>query len=265
MGDDLQLVEQRHAWLLERVTTQRRVMTAEAAAQLDVSVDTIRRDLRHLHDRGLVKRVHGGAIPVARLPNSFAGRTQESSESTAALAARIVERFRPGHVIGLDGGTTCVEIAAMIPATLEVTVITNNPAAAVALGGHENTSVILLGGQLDLTWMATVGADAVDAWRNYRLDIGVLGLCGLDSETGATTYSASEVATKRALIESSTDVVVPVTNTKIGVRAPYVIGGLDALDIVITDAALPLDLAQAFAGDRHSVVIADDQSRTAGS
>lgn len=242
---ELQLVEQRKAWLVEAVETHRRITTTEAASQLDVSVDTIRRDLRQLHDQGLVRRVHGGAVPIARLPNSFAERSADQTQQAATLAAEVVKQFMPGQVIGLDGGTTCVDIATQIPSSLAVTIVTNNPAAAVALAGHPNATVILLGGNLDLTWMTTTGADTVDAWRHYRLDVGVLGLCGLNAEAGATTNSANEVATKRALIASSAKVVVPVHQDKVGVCAPYVIGELDDVDVVITTAMLHSELERA--------------------
>lgn len=221
-----------------------------------MSVDTIRRDLRHLHDRGLVRRVHGGAVPIARLPDSFSERAAQPSSSTSRLAAGIVERLTPRQLIGLDGGTTCVEIASMIPSSLAVTVVTNNPAAAVALSGHPNATAILLGGHLDLTWMATTGADTVDAWRNYRLDIGVLGVCGIERDAGVTTNSPNEVATKRALIAASTDVIVPVLHDKVGVRASYVIAGFDELDIVMTDVALPDDLDEAITTQGNHVVVA---------
>lgn len=240
-----ELVQQRQAWLLDKVANERRVTTNEAAAQLDVSVDTVRRDLRLLHEQGLLRRVHGGAVPVARLPDSFTGRSADPAAGSSALSARIVERFKPGQVVGLDGGSTCVAIAAMIPSTLSVTIITNNPAAAVALGDHASATVILLGGTLDLTWMTATGADTVDAWRNYRLDIGVLGVCGLDAEGGLTTNSGNEVATKRALIAASTDVIVPVHPDKVGVCAPYVVADLDSADVIVTTAPLPENLARA--------------------
>lgn len=255
MEQDMQLVEQRQEWLLERLESQRRVMTTDVAAELDVSVDTIRRDLRSLHDRGFVRRVHGGAVPIARLPNSFTARSREASWHTSTLAAAVVKRFRPGDVIGLDGGTTCVDIAAQIPATLSITIITNNPAAAVSLADHPHAKVILLGGDLDLTWMTTTGADTVDSWRNYRLDIGVLGICGIDSEAGMTTNSANEVATKRALISSSSDVIVPVHHDKVGVRGSYVVADLDALDIVISTSTLTEDLQRTLSSSGREVTV----------
>lgn len=217
-------------------------MTNEAANQLDVSVDTIRRDLRTLHDKGLLRRVHGGAVPAGRLPESFTGRTDHDGATPSRLAAEVVDRFRPGQVIGLDAGSTSVEIAALIPPTMAVTVVTNNPAAAVVLADHPGVTVMLLGGTVDLTWMAVVGPDAVDGWRNYHLDLGVVGVCGFDPDTGATTNSPSEVGTKRALIEASAEVVIPVRSEKLGTVAPFVVAESSAADTLVVEAGTDDDL-----------------------
>ncbi|MEM9746037.1 MAG: DeoR family transcriptional regulator [Actinomycetota bacterium] len=90
-----ELVADRHEWLLARLTERRRVTTNDAAADLGVSVDTVRRDLRLLHDRGLVRRVHGGAVPVSPLSSSFAGRALDDSPERTHLAAAILDRLRP--------------------------------------------------------------------------------------------------------------------------------------------------------------------------
>jgi DeoR/GlpR family transcriptional regulator of sugar metabolism len=256
MTSEMELVEQRQAWLLDRLANDRRVTTNDAAADVGVSVDTIRRDLRQLHDQGLLRRVHGGAVPVSRLASSFIGRTADPTTSGIALAAEIVGRFVPGQVIGLDGGSTCVDIATMVPASLAVTIVTNNPAAAVALVDHPRATAILLGGHLDLTWMVTTGADTVDSWRNYRLDVGVVGLCGLDADIGATTNSANEVTTKRALIQASSQVIIPVQHDKVGVCAPYVVTDLGSIDVVVTDAELPDKLSQACTANNTKIIVA---------
>lgn len=240
---DPELVDERQTWLLERVEAERRVTTTDAAVELGVSVDTVRRDLRLLNARGLLRRVHGGAVPVSRRPNSFAGRVDEESEETTRLAAAIVERFRPGQVIGLDGGSTCAAVAAMIPSSLAVTIVTNSPAAALALTQHPSAKAILLGGHLDLTWMTTTGAETVDGWRHHRLDLGVLGVCGLDADS-VSTNSSNEVATKRAIIDAAADVVVPVHADKVGVQAPFVVADLAALDTLVAVEPLPDDIAR---------------------
>ena len=238
--ESVELVEDRHRWLLERVAERRQVTTNDAAAALAVSVDTIRRDLRLLHDNGLLRRVHGGAVPTSALPDSFTGRSTDHSPGRTALAAAVVDRLRSGEVIGLDAGSTNVEVAKQIPQTLEITIITNSPAAATALADHRSVSVVLLGGNVDLRWMATTGPETVDGWRGYRLDLAVLGACAFDPSTGAATRSQHEVATKRAMITAAAETVLPIQSEKLGISAPFhVVNTKDIGSLLVEPSADP--------------------------
>ena len=236
---DVELAETRHQWLLQKLRVDRRIATTAAADALGVSVDTVRRDLRALADRGLLRRVHGGAVPVSPLGSSFAERQAESAPARARLAEAVAARFRSGQIVGLDAGTTTTAIAGRIPIGLELTVITNNPMVPPALVEHRGVEVVLLGGEVDLTWMATVGPDAVDAWRRHRVDVGVVGVCGFDPDSGLSTRSRAEVATKRALVEAAAEVVVPVEADKLGVEAPYLVAGVDSADVLVIDDPEP--------------------------
>jgi DeoR/GlpR family transcriptional regulator of sugar metabolism len=224
-SEDVDLVDDRHRWLLEQLAEQRRITTNAAADELGVSVDTVRRDLRALHDRGLLRRVHGGAVQLSPLSPSFSGRANDHSPERARLANAVAESFQAGQVIGLDAGTTTTAIAAAIPQSLEVTIVTNNPAAAIALGDHRSASVILLGGDVDLRWMATTGAATVDAIRSYQFDLAVIGACSYDLTVGATTRSQYEVETKRAMITAAAETLIPLESTKLGTVAPFRIAG----------------------------------------
>jgi DeoR/GlpR family transcriptional regulator of sugar metabolism len=233
------LVATRHDWLLERVASQQRVGTNSAAEELGVSVDTIRRDLRHLHDSGLIRRVHGGAVRLSPLSPSFTGRASDPSAERVRLADAIISRLRPGQVIGLDAGTTTTEIASRLPRSLHITIVTNNPAAAVGLADHPYASVILVGGDVDLRWMATTGATAVDAIRDHQLDLSIVGVCSYDPDAGATTRSHLEVATKRALIEAAAETLVPVESGKLGTTAPFRITDATDLEVLAVAEAEP--------------------------
>ncbi len=232
-----ELVEDRQRLLLEQLAQDRRITTNRAAEQLGVSVDTVRRDLRLLHDRGLLRRVHGGAIPLSSLPDSFSGRSAEPSSTRLALATAVVERFRSGDVIGLDAGSTNVEVASQIPQTLEITVITNSPATATVLADHRSVNLILLGGTVDLRWMASTGPETVDGWRNYHLDLAILGACGFDAASGASTRSPNEVFTKRALVEAAATTVLPLQVEKLGDQAPFHVVDTGDLDQLILESS----------------------------
>ena len=233
---EMTLVDDRQQWILEQLGERGRVVTNDIAAELGTSLDTVRRDLRALHEQGKLRRVHGGAMPTSSLSASFSERSTETSMSRTNLARAVVERLRPGSLIGLDAGSTNVEIARQIPQTLDLTIVTNGPAVAVALGEHRSAKVILLGGALDLTWMASTGSETVDAWRNYQLDLAVLGVCGFDVERGASTASQHEVGTKRALIGAAASTIVPVQAEKLGTAASFHVAEVTAIDtMIVTD------------------------------
>ena len=237
--ESLTLVDDRQQWILEQLAEQGRVMTNEVADELGTSVDTVRRDLRALHDQGKLRRVHGGALPASPLPTSFAERTAQPSPSRTNLAGAVVERLRPGSLVGLDAGSTNVEIARQIPQTLDITIVTNGPAVALALGEHRSANVILLGGELDLTWMATTGSETVDAWRNYQLDLAVVGVCGFDIDKGMSTRSQHEVATKRALIGAAAETIVPLQAEKLGTVASFHVAPASAVDTMVVSGEVP--------------------------
>jgi DeoR/GlpR family transcriptional regulator of sugar metabolism len=149
----------------------------------------------------------------------------------------VAARFRSGEVIGLDAGSTNVEVARQIPQTLEITIVTNNPAAATALADHRSVSVILLGGNVDLRWMATTGAETVDGWRSYRLDLAVLGACAFDPTAGASTRSQHEVATKRAMIAAAAETVLPISTEKLGTSAPFHVVDTDDVHALFVESS----------------------------
>lgn len=235
VADHFELVDDRHEHLLNDLRKHRTITTNTAAEELGVSVDTIRRDLRLLHDRGLLRRVHGGAVQLSPLSPSFTGRVSDDSAERSKLADAVVRRFQAGQVIGLDAGTTTTEIAARIPQSLEITIVTNNPAAAIALADHQSAHVVLLGGDVDLRWMATTGPTTVDAIRGYHLDLAVVGACSFDHTAGATTRSQHEVATKRALLTAAAETLMPLETSKLSTIAPFRIADATEVGIVVVE------------------------------
>lgn len=234
----IELVAARHEWLLRRLEEQQRISTNAAAQDLGVSVDTIRRDLRALHDRGALQRVHGGAVRTAGLASSFSGRKDEPSGERSRLAAGVVDRLQHGQVVGLDAGTTSTEICSLIPPHLAITIVTNNPAAALALADHPSASVLLLGGEVDLNWMAVTGPTAVEAIGETNLDLAVVGVCSFGPEAGATTRSRSEVSTKRAFVAAAAHTIVPVESEKLGTVAPFRVAGASEVEVLVVEEAL---------------------------
>jgi DeoR/GlpR family transcriptional regulator of sugar metabolism len=230
------LPEERRRAILERLATEGRVFAADLCRILRVSEDTVRRDLRDLDEAGLLRRVHGGALPRAQAPLGYTARTQVQQSAKQALAKVAAELVRPGQVLFIDGGTTTLEVARSLPRELRATVVTVSPPVAMALAEHPGLEVRLVGGRLHPQAMTTVGAETVEALRQVRADLCLLGVCSLHSEAGITTSHAEEAATKRTMIQSAAETVAVVTADKLGTLSPFVVAPAERLSTVVTEA-----------------------------
>ena len=231
------LAEERRQEILERLRSDGKVVAAELCFSLAVSPDTVRRDLRELGEAGLLRRVHGGALPAAVGAQTYAARREHATDAKAAIAEATSRLLRSGQVILLDSGTTTLEVARHLPPELEATVITNSPPIAVALAQHERVEVVVLGGTLKKDAKALVGAPTLDALHSLRPDVLVLGVCSLHPEIGITVLDLDESYVKRAMIANAAEVVAVSSAEKLGSAAPYVIAPIDELTYLVTDAA----------------------------
>jgi DeoR/GlpR family transcriptional regulator of sugar metabolism len=235
------LTEERRNLILERLSRDGKVVAADLTAELAVSPDTVRRDLRELADAGLLRRVHGGALPAAVGARPYAVRREQAPAAKEAIARATSGLLRPGQVILLDAGTTTLEVARGLPPDLDATVITNSPPIAVALAEHPTIEVTMLGGRLAKDAQAVVGAATVEALHAVRADVLVLGVCSLHPEVGITVMDLEESYVKRAMIENAAEVVAVSSAEKLGSAAPYVVAPLDELTHLVTERSVPGD------------------------
>ena len=231
--------EERRRYLIERLRADGRLVAAALAEELGTSEDTIRRDLRELAAAGLVQRVHGGALPVSPALDTFAVRSHQSVPAKESLAAAAAGLVRDGQTILLDVGTTNLALARALSPGLRVTVLTPSPPIAIVLADHPLAEVVLIGGRMDKANRSVVGSAAVDAVRNVRADLCLLGVCSLDAEAGITVIGYEESHLKRAMMASSGETVALVTADKLGTAAPHVVGPAGDLDRLVTERSAP--------------------------
>src|SRR4051795_8478594 len=139
------LAGERKDHLLERLAPHGKVVAKDVAAQLGLSEDSVRRDLRELAAAGLCQRVYGGALPASPSVADYATRTGVEPDSKRRIAARAAQLIQPGSAVILDGGTTTLAVVRALPAALECTVITHSPTIAAGLVDHRTVEVFLLG------------------------------------------------------------------------------------------------------------------------
>lgn len=230
------LTAQRRELLLETLRRDGRIVAADAAVELGISEDTIRRDLRELAAAGLCQRVYGGALPASPAVEPYEARIRIEPESKHRIAVAAASLIEPGSTVLLDGGTSTLALVGALPRSLHATVITHSPTIAVALAEHEHVDLQLIGGRVYRHSMVTCGAIAVEALRGVSADLFFLGVTGVHAEAGFTTGDAEEAAMKRAIARSAAETYVLASTEKIGAASTYRVLPLDEVAGVVTDA-----------------------------
>ncbi len=234
------LAAERKQEILARLGRDGRVVVADLVSGLTVSEDTIRRDLQELAARGLLRRVHGGALPTGSEMLPFDRRLELDREQKAVLAEAALAFVEPARTLVVDGGTTTLEVVRRLPPSWDGVVVTNAPPVAAALAVHPRAEVVLVGGRLLKDAQVAVGSAAVDAFRTIHADVCLLGVCSFDPVVGVTTEDAEEARVKRAMVACSDDVVALATAAKLHTASPWVVAALDEIDHLVTDAGAGL-------------------------
>jgi DeoR/GlpR family transcriptional regulator of sugar metabolism len=215
------LTSQRKRLILDVLARDGQVVAKRLSRELDLSEDTIRRDLRELAAEGLLQRVHGGAMPASPTIAGLPARRNMATGTKAALGAAAAKLIVPNQTVIFDGGTTDLEIVRHLPPGLRFTAITHSPTIAVELEAHPEVEVILIGGKLFRHSMVAVGALAVEAISRVRADLFFLGVTGVHPEEGLTTGDVEEAAVKRALMARAAETIVLATNEKLGAVSAF--------------------------------------------
>lgn len=227
------LTQQRKAMILAALKRDGQVVAKDFAAGLGLSEDTIRRDLRELAADGLLQRVHGGALPSSPAMADLAGKSVQSPDAKRALGAAGARMIRPGQLVFLDGGTTCLELAVALPHDLRAMIVTHSPAIAAALINHPSVEVALIGGRLFKHSGVCVGAQVLEGIRRFQADLHVMGVTGLHAGIGLTTGDMEEADVKRAFAAAAAETMVLATPEKIGAASPHIIGPVTMMQTLL--------------------------------
>ncbi len=236
---------ERHQQILGRARAEGRVDVTSLARELDVTPETVRRDLTALERHGLVRRVHGGAIPVERLgfERDLADReTLQSAEKDRIVKAALDEVPDGGSIV-LDAGSTTVRLAEALRPDRELTVVTHALPVASVLAARPWVTLHLVGGTVRGRTLAAVGSWALRDLADIHADVAFLGTNGICVEHGLTTPDLAEAAVKRALISAARRVVVLADHTKVG-RADFAqVAPIQVVDTLVTDSGVEPELA----------------------
>ncbi|MEV0694660.1 DeoR/GlpR family DNA-binding transcription regulator [Streptomyces sp. NPDC050388] len=217
-----------------------RVDVVSLAEHFQVTAETIRRDLKSLDRAGLVRRVHGGAIPVGRLdlePDLAERETTAAAEKERIAKAALAELPNEGTMI-VDAGSTVALFAGSLPVELSLTVVTHSLPVAARLADHPGIQLHLIGGRVRHRTRAAVDAWALRAYGEIRADVLFVAANGYSVEHGLTTPDLAEAAVKRAAMAAARRVVLLADSSKYGQEHFARFGGMNDVDLLITDSGL---------------------------
>lgn len=241
---------ERHQQILDTALSRGRVEVAGLARDLSVAPETVRRDLTELERRGVLRRVHGGAIAVERLgmePPVVDREGTAAAEKDRIARAALDELPEEGSII-IDAGTTAIRFAELLPVDRVLTVVTHSLAVATILISRPNVTLHLLGGLIRTRTYSSVGDWTRSQLADVFADVAFVGTNGVSVERGLSTPDLAEARVKRALLASSRRTVVLADHTKFGREEFGRVAPLAAIDTIITDPAVNLDLVREVEG-----------------
>ena len=228
------LKKERHAYIMRQINLHNKVMSSDLSTQLDVSEDTIRRDLNELSDSGKLLKVHGGALSKSfHFP--FHKNEVYAQDAKKTVAIKAIELIKEGMVILTGGGTTMIELAKLIPDDLEATFFTISPLVALELAEHTKLTVILIGGQLSKNAQINIGASVINNLSEIKVDMCFLGANGIDIKEGITDSDWEVVQFKKAMIKCSKKLGVLSIVEKLNSNQKMRVAPLRDINYLITD------------------------------
>lgn len=233
------LKEERHKIILKEINVHNKVLSADLSETLDVSEDTIRRDLNELSELGLILKVHGGAMSKT-FHYPFDGQYKVYAlGAKTKIAEKVTGLFKKNMTVIIEGGTTIMQIAKNIPPDLQATFFAVSPQVALALAEHENIEVITIGGRLAKNASLHTGASVINELANIKADLCIIGTNGISIQHGLSDSDWEVVQVIKAMMRSAKKVAAVNIAEKLGSVQRIKVCEVRDLDYLVTE--LPPD------------------------
>ncbi len=231
----------RQSGLLDAVRLHGAISVEALAERFGVTLQTVRRDVKLLAEAGLLARFHGGVRLPASTTENIAHRQREALQSDAKqrIARAVAARVPQGSSLLINLGTTTEAVARALLQHQDLRVITNNLNVAAILADNPHCEVIVTGGLVRHSDRGIVGAAAVDLIRQFKVDIGLIGISGIENDGTLRDFDYREVQVSRAIIAQSREVWMVADSSKFNRAAMVEVARMDQLDLLFTDAPPP--------------------------
>ncbi len=255
--------EERLGLIIQRVMADGKVSVNDLADAFEVSASSIRLDLNELEARGIVTRVHGGAIASETLhdglitqKSSFQARMAALQPEKDAIGRAAAALVPAGSALMIDGGSTTVYVARHLGTTRDLVIVTNAVTLLSDLLAIPDAQIHVTGGALDRRYGHLLGEVALDTIARFRTELAILGMDGVSVEGGLSVTDPAVAATKRRMMAAGTRLIVVADHTKLGRRSLYSLSPVNRMDTLVTDSGADPDLVEAIRACGPEVIVA---------
>lgn len=254
---------ERHSSIVEIVNREGSIQISDICDKFDVSDMTARRDLNELDRRGLIRRIHGGAITNfgRSYEPPFQTRSTKNQDIKSAIGLKASELIYDGDSIALDVGTTTLEIVQGLIGKHNLTIITSSLQIAnlvvQTLSLETDARLILTGGVVRPRELSMVGSIAERVFEEYHVDKAFIGIGGINIEAGLTEYNMDDAQTKKMLIETAREKIIVADGSKFGVTTFSRVAPLHKINRIVTDKSADHELLEKIEDLGVEVIIAD--------
>jgi len=234
------VTDKRKDEILDILKSKGKVRVTDLSELFGVSEVTIRTDLSDMERKGLLSRVHGGAISLYKpyYSMNMTQRLETNQTEKVNIAEKIAQMIEPNDTIMMNSGTTTLLTFRKFPSEFCLNIITNSVGIALEAASNPNYNVVLIGGSLNTKYQFTFGTDAVDQLRNYHADKFILSVDGIDAGNGFTTYYDKEAEIDRIMMAQSYKCIVAADYSKFNHSAFVKISDLSVADCIVTNSTI---------------------------
>lgn len=229
------LKEERHKVILREINLHNKVLSLDLSQILNVSDDTVRRDLKDLVDAGKILKVHGGAVSKSFVSSFNSQENIYAQDKKQEIAKKALSLLKNGMVVLAEGGTTILELAKLIPKKLDITFHTISPQVAITLSDHTNIEVITIGGKLTKNANLHTGSSVINQLAEIKVDLCILGANAFSVQDGLTDIDWEVVQVKKALIRSAKKVAVLCISEKLNTSQRLKICDSNQINYLVTE------------------------------
>jgi DeoR family transcriptional regulator, glycerol-3-phosphate regulon repressor len=255
------LAEERQNHILSLVKAHRSISITDIQRTLNVSRETIRRDLLTLAEQRKLRKTHGGAISLESHEPDMAVRQTTNVAGKAAIGQLAASMIPDGASILLAGGTTVQSAADHLVTRQGLTVFTNCIASALKLSGRNSNRVHLLGGEIQPQNQACLGRDATQMLGNYFADFAIIGAGAISPRGTLMDFSREEAELHNLMLQSAQTVIVVADQQKFGRYAPVQVQSLERVHYLVTDREPDAEMAETLSPLGVEVLIATADAR----